>query len=47
MNIRHRLMVPYALILIFLFAHPVWSQESEETEKPKKSISLDNKTILV
>jgi len=37
MNIRHRLMVPYALILIFLFAHPVWSQESEETEKPKKS----------
>ena len=37
MNIRHRLIVPYAFVLIFLFAHPVWSQESEETEKPKKS----------
>ncbi|TKJ40488.1 hypothetical protein CEE37_09245 [candidate division LCP-89 bacterium B3_LCP] len=37
MNIRHRLIVPYAFVLIFLFAHPVWSQESEQSTKQKKS----------
>ncbi len=37
MNIRYRLIVPYAFVLIFLFAHPVWSQESEQSTKQKKS----------
>jgi hypothetical protein len=30
-------MVPYAFVLIFLFVHPVWAQESEQTTKQKKS----------
>ena len=37
MNIRYGLIVPYTFVLIFLFAHPVWSQESEQSTKQKKS----------
>ena len=37
MNIRYRLIAPYAFVLIFLFAHPVRSQELEQSTKQKKS----------
>jgi len=39
MKSRHILNVPYAVLLLFLFAHPVWSQESEQTAMQKKSKS--------
>ena len=53
MNIRRRLIVQYALVLIFLFVHPVWSQESEQTEKQKKSgggrgmLKLSDQDVIV
>ncbi|HAP34793.1 MAG TPA: hypothetical protein DCQ28_02185 [Bacteroidetes bacterium] len=36
MKLRHILNVPYTVFLLFFFAHPVWSQESEQSTKQKK-----------
>lgn len=37
MRFRQLLNVSHTVFLIFLFANPVWSQESEQTAKQKKS----------
>ena len=37
MKFRHILKVSYAVFLLLLFAHPVWSQDSVQTAKQKKS----------
>jgi hypothetical protein len=37
MKFRQLLNVPLTVFLLFLFAHPVWNQESEQTTKQKKS----------
>ena len=37
MKFRHILWVSYVISLLFLIVHPVWSQESEQTTKQKKS----------
>ena len=53
MNIRHTLIVQYALVLIIVFAHPVWSQESEQSTEQKKSgggrgmLQLSDQDVIV
>jgi len=37
MNIKYRPIVLYAFVLIFLFGHPAWSQETEQSMNQKKS----------
>lgn len=37
MNFRFIINIMYSVFLLFLFAHLVWSQESEQTEKQKKT----------
>ena len=37
MKFRHILKVSYAVFLLLLFAHPLWSQDSVQTAKQKKS----------
>jgi hypothetical protein len=37
MNFRQLLNVPFAVFIMFLFANLVWGQESDQTEKQKKS----------
>jgi len=37
MKFRHILWVSYVISLLFLIVHPVWSQESEQITKQKKS----------
>ena len=53
MKLRHIHCLLYAVILLFVFASPVWSQESEQTEKQKKSgggrgmLKLSDQDVIV
>lgn len=40
MKSRHILNVSYAIFLLFLFAHPVWSRDSVQTAKQKNLLAL-------